>query len=81
MKYKFMQDHKDEFNLERMSKVFNVSSSGYYKFIVRKPSLRKQEENRLLGRIRSSHENSRKTSALEFIQNLIASEKFVQESV
>jgi len=61
MKYKFMQDHKNEFKLERMSNVFNVSSSGYYKFIARKPSLREQEENRLLGRIISSHENSRKT--------------------
>ncbi len=56
-----MQNHKSEFKLERMSKVFNVSSSGYYKFIARKPSLREQEENRLLGRIRSSHETSRKT--------------------
>ena len=61
MKFQFMKDHKDEFKTERMSSVFNVSRSGYYKFITRKPSDRAQENERLLGKIKASHQNSRNT--------------------
>lgn len=61
MKYQFMKDHKDEFRVERMSKVFKVSRSGYYDFIVRKPSNRVQENGRLLDKIKDSYQNSRKT--------------------
>ena len=61
MKFQFMMDHSDEFSVERMSRVFNVSSSGYYKFIVRKPSIREQEKNRLLDKIIESFLNSRET--------------------
>jgi putative transposase len=61
MKFQFMKDHRDEFKIERMSSVFKVSSSGYYKFIVRKPSIREQENNRLLGKIAESYKGSRMT--------------------
>jgi len=61
MKYQFMKDHKDEFKIEKMSSVFNVSRSGYYKFIVRSPSDRIQENERLLSKIKKSYQDSRKT--------------------
>ncbi|NOR69392.1 MAG: IS3 family transposase [Methylomarinum sp.] len=61
MKYQFMKRHKDEFKIERMSSVFDVSRSGYYKFIIRIPSDRAQENYRLLGKIKDSYLNSRKT--------------------
>ena len=61
MKYQFMKDHKTEFKIERMSGVFNVSSSGYYKFIIHQPSTREQENNRLFGKITESYQNSRRT--------------------
>ena len=61
MKYQFMQEHRHEFKIERMSSVFNISSSGYYKFMLRKPSAREQENNRLLGKITTSYHNSRNT--------------------
>ena len=61
MKYAFMQMHASKFNIERMSRIFNVSRSGYYQFIYRKLSLRAQEENRLLLKIKLIHEKSRHT--------------------
>ena len=61
MKYQFMQEHQHEFRIERMPSVFNISSSGYYKFMLRKPSARAQENNRLLGIITASYHNSRNT--------------------
>ena len=61
MKYAFMQTHASEFSIERMSQVFNVSRSGYYQFIHAKLSLRAQEEERLLLKIKQIHEESRYT--------------------
>lgn len=61
MKFQFMKDHRNEFKIERMSSVFKVSKSGYYKFIVRKPSVREQENNRLLGKITECYQGSRRT--------------------
>ena len=61
MKYKFMLENKDEFSVERMSKVFNVSRSGFYQFITAKPPKRLLEEKQLLIKIQAIHEKSRKT--------------------
>ena len=82
MKYQFMKDHKDEFRVERMSKVFKVSRSGYYDFIVRKPSNRAQENGRLLDKIKDSYQNSRKTyGSPRVCSELRASGERVLESV
>jgi hypothetical protein len=56
-----MKRHKDEFTIEGMSKVFNVSRSGYYQFLHASPSLRKQEEDRLVEKIKIIHKESRQT--------------------
>ena len=61
MKFKFMKEHKAEFNIERMSNVFNVSRSGYYQFICATPSARSRENERLLERIKQAHKESRET--------------------
>lgn len=61
MKYKFMQDYARKFSIERMSRVFGVSRGGYYRFIQAKPSARKQENERLLQKIKVIHESSRHT--------------------
>lgn len=61
MKYAFMQAHESEFSIERMSCVFEVSRSGYYQFICRKLSRQKQENKRLLVKIKSIHAASRLT--------------------
>lgn len=61
MKYRFMQRHQQEFSIERMSRVFKVSRSGYYRFIKATPSTRVEEEARLLVKIKDIHETSRQT--------------------
>lgn len=47
MKYGFIRDHSNEFAVERMCKVLEVSRSGYYKWLKRKQSKRKEENDRL----------------------------------
>lgn len=61
MKYEFMQGYEGKFSTERMSKMLGVSRSGYYCFTKRKPSQRKQEEDRLLRKIQEIYEMSRQT--------------------
>jgi len=48
MKFKFMQEKADEFSLEKMAKVLQVSVSGYYSYINRRSSLREEENNELI---------------------------------
>jgi putative transposase len=61
MKYGFMNAHESEFSIERMSSVFKVSRSGYYQFRHAKPSLRSQEDGRLLLKIKAIHQANRQT--------------------
>lgn len=56
MKYEFMKQHQAEFSVERMSKVFKVSRSGYYRYIHAQPSLREQENQRLIEQIKAVHD-------------------------
>ena len=61
MKYRFMQQHSQEFHIERMSTVFSVSRSGYYRFIKAELSKRAKENARLLTKITEVHAESRQT--------------------
>lgn len=61
MKYQFMQAHAQKFSVERMSKVFKVSRSGYYRFVREKPSRRSLDNQQLLSKIAVIHEASRQT--------------------
>ena len=59
MKFKFMQQHANQFKIERMSKMLEVSRAAYYKFIKAKPSKRALEKEKLLKRIRKIYSKSR----------------------
>ena len=59
MKYQFMQKNNKEFTIERMSKVFNVSRSGYYNFLKATPSDREKANERLLIKIKDIYQESR----------------------
>lgn len=59
MKYTFMKNYGKKFSVERMSCVFQVSRSGYYRFITNKPSLRLIENTRLLEEIKVIHHANR----------------------
>lgn len=61
MKYVFMKEHRRLFSIERMSRVLNVSRSGYYRFIQAMPSLRAKENKRLVDNIKRVHAQSRQT--------------------
>lgn len=61
MKYQFMQQHENEFSLKRMSHVFHVSRSGYYRFIKAGLSKRAKENMHLLTKIKAIHADSRQT--------------------
>lgn len=58
MKYEFIQRHEGEFRVGRMCAVFGVNRSGYYAWRGRRPSARRQAEERLSERIRAVHEQS-----------------------
>lgn len=60
MKYEFMKNHENQFSVERMSNVFDVSRSGYYRFIHAMPSKRSIENDRLSKKIKAIHEESRR---------------------
>ena len=55
MKYQFMQDHADEFSIERMSTLFELSRSRYYQLLDAVPSERSQENTRLLIKIQAAY--------------------------
>lgn len=56
-----MQQHAAHWPVEEMAKIFDVSRSGYYQFIKGRLSKRKEENNRLLIKIKACHDASRHT--------------------
>lgn len=54
-----MYAHRDEFSIERMASVFNVTRSGYYAYVKRGKSDRSNEDQILLEVIEKSHKESR----------------------
>ena len=61
MRYQFIQDHQDEFPVQRMCQVLGVSPSGYYAWRTRPLSPSTRANQKLLVEIRSIHSRSRKT--------------------
>ncbi|MCK8826569.1 IS3 family transposase [Natroniella acetigena] len=59
MKYGFIREHRNEFPITRMCQVLGVSRSGYYSWLNRKPSKRKQENYKLKLRIAQIYSESR----------------------
>jgi putative transposase len=56
-----MKGHKHLFSVERMSHVLGVSKQGFYRFLHRAPSLREQENTRLVVALKKAHLASRRT--------------------
>lgn len=61
MKYAFIKAHRKEHKIYRMCEVLEVSSSGYYDWLVRPESQRTRENRRLRTKIVQFHQASRKT--------------------
>lgn len=61
MRYAFISAHEGKFAMKLMCRVLGVSRSGYYAHRTRPQSRRSVENGRLLNRIRTVHEKSRRT--------------------
>ena len=61
MKFKFIAEHQDKFRVSRMCELLSVSSSGFYTWQERKPSIQVQENAAWALDIRQIHELSRQT--------------------
>ena len=57
----FMQKHANDFSIEKMAQVLDISRGGYYEFASRKPSKRKARIKYLLEAIKKVYVESRKT--------------------
>ena len=60
MRFRFIDEHRDEFPITLMCKVLEVSSSGYYAWRKRPPSKREMANQALYEKIKAVHEESDK---------------------
>lgn len=68
MRYTFIQQHQERFQVYRMCQVFHVSRSGYYEWCRRPESQWRQADCRLGEKVKASHEKSRRTYGARRIQ-------------
>src|SRR5688572_2882710 len=61
MKFAFIAQHHDEYNVQQMCDVLQVSSSGFYAWYKRPVSQREQANEVLVAEIRALHQRSRET--------------------
>lgn len=59
MKYAFIQQNRERYSLQALSKVLRVSRSGYYDWLDRAPSVRTQANHELMVHIRTAHARHR----------------------
>lgn len=59
MKYSFIAAHQEEFPINRLCQVLNVSESGYYAWRKREPSQRKREDEHLGKLLEDAYQNNR----------------------
>ena len=72
-----MKQWRQEFPVEVMSRVFNVSRSGFYAWERRKPSRHAQEDERLKVAIKAAHKRTRQTYGVRRLQPELADDGFV----
>lgn len=72
-----MKQWRQQFPVEVMSRVFNVSRSGFYAWERRKPSRHAQEDERLKVAIKAAHKRTRQTYGVRRLQPELADDGFV----
>lgn len=72
MKYQFIADYREEFEITVMCRVLAVSRSGYYAWRKRPPSARKMADQALSQQIKDIHQQSRQTYGSPRIQAELA---------
>jgi putative transposase len=76
MKYRFISENQESLPIHKICQTLKVSSSGYYNWILRIPSPRETENNRLLERIQAIHQETRKTYGSPRITDSLRDEGF-----
>lgn len=71
-----MKTLRNEFTVTLMSRVFEVSKSGYYAWLRRAPSQRSQDDARLAVAIKAAHERTRQTYGPERLQGELVAQGF-----
>lgn len=61
MRYQFIKENKDDFNIEHLCQQLEVSRSGYYAWLNRPESRRAHQNRRLIKTIKDNFEESRST--------------------
>ena len=69
MKYAFIQAHQTMFSVGRMCRIFEVSRSGFYEWLSRPESARKQADRQLTEDLKQVFEDSRQTYGTRRIQD------------
>lgn len=72
MKYQAIDELRSQYPLPSMCRMLGVSTSGYYGWRSRTPSLRQQQEARLEVEIRAAHRRTRETYGRERLQKELA---------
>lgn len=80
MKYAMMKELQGDYPVPLMCRIYDVSPSGYYAWLVRPPSKRAQDEGRLEVEIQAAHQRTRETYGPERLQEDLA-ENGVKTSV
>jgi transposase InsO family protein len=60
-RFRFVEDHRDVYDVKRLCRVVEVSRSGFYAWSTRPPSARAVADGELLEQIRRIHHDSRRT--------------------
>jgi putative transposase len=72
-----MKEWRLQFPIAIMSRVFDVSRSGFYTWLKRKPSRRSQEDERLKVAIKAAHKRTRESYSARRLQPELAADGFV----
>jgi putative transposase len=72
VKFQWIQDHLDEFEVAMMCRMLDVSRSGYYAWGDRPPSDRAKQQQQLIDEIRTEHQLSRGSSGAPKITKALA---------
>lgn len=71
-----MKQWRLHFPIEAMSRIFEVSRSGFYAWLGRKPSCRHRQDERLKVAIKAAHQRSRETYGVRRLQPELVAEGF-----
>lgn len=77
MRYPFIRDHRQEYPVQMMCEILEVSRSGFYDWLIREPSAQQQRRAQLCAQIKAAFEESRQSYGSPRITRELAGKGFV----